>query len=93
MKFAVFLQRQANRRVRSKPVVSLGFLFSVGADRVGIYEKMAKKNAAFFWEPSLVQQALRVSGHNRIDTFRLTAPGSGWNGRVDLRCEMVRLAI
>ena len=61
-------------------MVSLGFLFNVGADRVGIYEKMAKKNAAVFWEPSLVQQALRVSGHNRIDTYRLIAPGSEWAG-------------
>jgi hypothetical protein len=39
---------------------------------------MAKNNAAVFWEPSLVKQALR--GHNRIDTFRLTAPASEGTG-------------
>jgi hypothetical protein len=32
-----------------RSVVSLGFLFGVGADRIGLYEKMAKKNAAVFW--------------------------------------------
>jgi hypothetical protein len=76
----LYFTAPANRRVRSKPLVSLDFLFNVGADRVGIYRKMAKKNAAVFWEPSLVKQALRVSGHNRIDTYRLTAPGSEWAG-------------
>jgi hypothetical protein len=33
-----------------RSVVSLGFLFGVGADRIGLYEKMAKKNAAVFWD-------------------------------------------